>query len=90
MQSVQVMFKNKKRIVFYALVVYLAVGYVSVLVSYILANPIYLTPCPSDVATFKCEGVADLIRKLTFSNRDFWLQVLIWPIFLIAIFGGRT
>jgi len=69
--------KYKKKIILYTLG-YLAIGYTVTLGLYLVSSPGYIYN----------RHVGELIVSLA-TRGDFWLQVLVWPLFLITyLIGG--
>ncbi|RLE73229.1 MAG: hypothetical protein DRJ37_00840 [Thermoprotei archaeon] len=62
--------------IFFLSIGYIATGFVTVLILYILSNPGYLKPCPPSVALYKCRTFFDFTLELV-SEPEFWYNVLI-------------
>lgn len=70
--------EGMKKIVFYALC-YIAIGLVVNLVLLVSESGILTSSCPAGT----CPTMMELMRNLIL-NQEFWLNVIIWPVKLIA------
>ncbi len=70
--------KGRKKMVVYALC-YIAIGFVANLVMFMSIIGVFTSSCPSGA----CPSVVTLIRALIL-NPEFWLNVIVWPVKLVA------
>jgi len=75
--------KKILKVIILCILGYLITGYVAVLSLYIFSNPGYLIPPPPRLAQYKRRTLVDFVIELML-RPDFWRDVLIWPLFLIA------